>query len=138
MIGVLHHFDDIPATLQHIATLVRPGGWIVANEPQPGNRLVQAARCLRKSIDRTYSGDQITLGRDDLQTLYRDAGLIDIRIKPQGVFSTPFAEVVLPPQPVTSVLAKAACHVDHALETTVLSEYLRGVSWNLIAAGQKP
>ena len=51
MIGVLHHFDDIPAAMQHIVGLVRPGGWVVANEPQPGNPLVQAARVLRKSID---------------------------------------------------------------------------------------
>ena len=71
-----------------------------------------------------------------MQSLYTDAGLSDVRIQPQGVFSTPFAEVVLPPQPITRVLAKAACQVDQALEQA-LSEYLGSVSWNLIAAGQR-
>ena len=137
MIGVLHHFDDIPGILQHIVKLVRPGGWIVANEPQSANPIVELARRIRKSVDAAYSDDQVTLDGDRLRSLYENAGLDNIRIVPQGFTSTPFAEVVLPPQVVTRVLSKAACGFDTMIGQAPAKGMLQNLSWNLIAAGQR-
>lgn len=136
MIGVLHHFDNIAETLQHVVSLVRPGGWVVANEPHPGNPLVHIARGLRKRTDANYSSDQCELTGDELHSLYIQAGLVDVRIQPQGLFSTPFAEVVLPPQWLTSRVSRLACGTDTLLEGT-LGQHLHCLSWNLVAAGRR-
>jgi len=48
MIGLLHHLDDPEKILTKMAALLKPGGWVVANEPQSGNPLFQIARKLRR------------------------------------------------------------------------------------------
>ena len=137
MIGVLHHFDDIPEVMKLIVPMVKPGGWLIANEPQPGNPFVQLARKIRKSIDSSYSEDQVTLSGDDLTKLYKDAGLQDIRIVPQGMLSTPFAEVVMSPQFLTKPLSHIACGFDRLAFNPVTNRVLKYASWNLTAAGRR-
>lgn len=137
MIGVLHHFDDIPEVLKLILPMVKPGGWLIANEPQPGNPLVQLARRIRKSVDSSYSDDQLTLSHDDLMKLYQDVGLQDIQIVPQGMLSTPFAEVVMSPQFLTKPLSRIACGLDRLAFNPFTNRVLKYVSWNFTAAGRK-
>ncbi|MFK7767651.1 MAG: trans-aconitate 2-methyltransferase [Mariniblastus sp.] len=138
MIGVLHHFDNIPEVMDLIVPMVKPGGWLIANEPQPGNPMVQLARGIRKSVDSGYSSDQVTLSGSDLTTLYKDAGLEEIKIVPQGLLSTPLAEVVLPPQFLTKPLAHAACGFDRIAHNPVTNGLMKFLSWNLVAAGRRP
>jgi len=137
MIGVLHHFDDIPEIMNLIVPMVKPGGWLIANEPQPGNPLVQLTRQIRKTVDSGYSPDQVTLSGLELTKLYEDAGLQDIRIVPQGILSTPFAEVVMSPQVLTKPLSRLACGFDRFACNAVNHGLLKCLSWNLIAAGRK-
>jgi SAM-dependent methyltransferase len=137
MIGVLHHFDQMLPTLRHLVGLVRPGGWVVANEPHPGNPLVHAARAVRRRVDRSYSPDQRELAAGELEQLYRAAGLANIRIQPQGLFSTPLAEVVVAPRCLAQPLARWACRADAWLEARA-GRRLEPLSWNLVAAGQRP
>lgn len=137
MIGVLHHLDEIPLAVRNLIRLLRPGGWLVCNEPQPTNPLIRLARRVRKRIDAQYSNEQIELSAAELRELFARFGLIDIRTRPQGLFSTPFAEVPMGPQPITRSLAKAACLVDTALES-MFGRLLQRVTWNVVAAGQKP
>ena len=110
-------------------------GW--ANEPQPGNPVVELARQMRKSVDTSYSDDQVTLNGKQLRELYVGAGLTDVRIVPQGFASTPFAEVVLPPQILTRMMSAMACGFDKVIGKSTPHALLKSLSWNLIAAGRK-
>jgi SAM-dependent methyltransferase len=137
MIGVLHHLADMDGALRRMFTWLKPEGWLAANEPQPGNPLVQLARRVRKRVDGSYSDDQETLSSRRLHRLFRAAGFVNVRTRPQGIISTPFAEVVLNPQFVTRPLATVACWFDTAAES-LLWPLLAPVSWNLVAVGQRP
>ena len=137
MIGVLHHLDDMDAAMQQLVQTLRPGGWLLANEPQPGNPLVRAARAVRKRVDASYSDEQDQLSADCLRGLYERAGLVEVDVVPQGLFSTPLAEVPVGPTWLTRPIAHAACAADTALER-LLGGALRRVSWNLVARGRRP
>jgi hypothetical protein len=120
-----------------VVNLLEPGGCLVVNEPQPRNPLVTTARWARKRIDPDYSVNQEELTEAGLRRALEGSGLTSIEIVPQGVISTPFAEVPLRPQRVFSPLARLACRIDGALEDR-LSACLRSISWNLIAHARKP
>lgn len=135
-IGVLHHMDDIEAGVRRAAAHLKPGGWLVANEPQPGNPVLEAARFVRKRVDPKYSDDQVTLGVAELTDIFERSGLTEVAVYPQGYFSTVFAEVVFPCQPVSSVFSWLACRIDAGLERVLPSR--PALSWNLIAVGRLP
>ncbi len=137
MVGVLHHLDDMQGILGQILARVRPGGLIVVNEPHPGNPLVTLLRKIRKKTDSNYSEDQVELSWDELKGVFEDAGLEDVRLKAQGIFSTPFAEVVLRPQGLFAPLAKVACLLDDLLEH-LPTPILKFLTWNIVAVGRKP
>ncbi len=136
LIGVLHHVEDLPAVMTSLVRLLKPGGWLVANEPHPANPLIRLARRIRKRIDKTYSDEQLQMSAQQLRTAYEQAGLTDIRIRPQGLLSTPLAEVVMGPQWLTRPIARAASGIDTAIEAT-LGGTARALTWNLVAAGRK-
>ena len=137
MIGVLHHFDEPEAVLARIRQMVRPGGWIVANEPQSCSPVVQVARRIRSRVDGSYSSDQVQFTPGDLRALFERVGLQRVSVTPQGVFSTPFAEVVLQPQFLSAAASYLAVAVDSVLEAT-LGRLITPLSWNAIVAGQVP
>lgn len=136
MIGVLHHLDDIDTAMQQMVQTLKPGGWLLANEPQPGNPLITAARRLRKRLDGDYSDEQDELSASQMKAIYERADLTDIAVVPQGLLSTPFAEVPMSPAWLTKPLAKGCCMLDTAMEVT-LRPLLGRISWNLIARGRK-
>ncbi|MEM9336029.1 MAG: methyltransferase domain-containing protein [Pseudomonadota bacterium] len=137
MVGVLHHLDDMQDILRQILSRVRPGGLIVVNEPHPGNPFVTLLRKIRKKTDANYSEDQVELSWSELEDVFEEAGLVDIKLKPQGVFSTPFAEVVLKPQALFVPVAKLACLLDNLLER-LPTPVLKYLTWNIVAVGRKP
>ena len=57
LIGVLHHLDDMEQVLRQLVRLLKPGGWLVASEPQPTNPLVRLARFARKMLVITRDGN---------------------------------------------------------------------------------
>ena len=136
MVGVLHHFEEPETTLREIVGMLKPGGWVVANEPQSANLVVQAMRKARTRLDPSYSPDQLQFSAEQLETMYRNSGLADIVIQPQGLFSTPFAEVVVGPPFLFAPIAKLSVYVDQVLEST-LGRALAPLSWNLVAAGRR-
>lgn len=137
MIGVLHHVDEIESAVRQLVALLRPGGWLVANEPQPANPLIRAARRVRKRLDRAYSPEQVELTAGQLHAWFERAGLASVRVVPQGLLSTPFAEVPMGPPMLTRPLARLTCALDRWLEQAAPRPLAR-VSWNLVAAGQRP
>jgi len=135
-VGVLHHIEDIEQAMEHIVELIEPGGWLLVNEPSLANPLIRLARRVRMSFDSEYSNDQRGFSAPQLRSLLEQAGLTKVRIVPQGVLSTPFAEIRLPFQFMMRILAGMACFADSFLEThcRALCQFL---SWNFIAAGCK-
>lgn len=136
-IGLLHHLDDLDSILNQMIHLLKPGGWFIANEPHPGNPLISTARRVRKRIDTHYSAEQKELTAEELRNSYECAGLRSVRIVPQGLFSTPFAEVPLKPQWLWVPISALACLTDKIVER-LPAAVLQPLTWNLIVAGQKP
>lgn len=136
-IGVLHHLDDIQGCLRQMRKLLKPGGVIAVNEPQSGNPFLGVLRSVRKRVDPEYSDDQCTLSRRSLADGLRDAGFQINLIRPQGFFSTPFAEVVLPLQSVSAKMAVLACSLDRHIERWIPNG-LTWLSWNLVAVAVNP
>lgn len=137
MVGVLHHLEDAARSLETMVQWLAPGGYLVANEPQPANPLIRIARRARVRCDGSYSTEQEEISAGELHGLFERAGLEEIVIIPQGFVSTPFAEVVLKPFSVMAPLARFACAVDGLLEKRSYS-WLRSLSWNLIGCGRAP
>jgi SAM-dependent methyltransferase len=135
MIGVLHHLESPAKSMAQMVRWLRPGGYLVANEPQPANPLVRLARRVRACHDSSYSNEQEEIGAAELRSLFERAGLEEVAITAQGFFSTPFAEVVLKPYRLMAPVAHAACAVDRFLEKGQGS-WTRRLSWNLIASGR--
>lgn len=132
MIGVLHHLADPAATLRHLTGLLKTDGRIVVNEPQSGNPLIQLARGVRKKTDSHYSDDQTVYSGADLRSVFSDAGCELVKLVPQGLLSTPFAEVAMPAQALVTPLSSLACAVDRVTEDS-FPRLLRYLTWNLIA-----
>lgn len=135
MIGVLHHLPDPAATIRHLAGFLNPDGSIVVNEPHSGNPFVQLARSVRMKIDPHYSNDQTIISGKSLGLVFEEAGCELVKLIPQGLLSTPFAEVVMPVQAVASPLSSLACAVDRTIENAA-PWALRHLSWNLIAVAK--
>jgi len=137
MIGVLHHMDDIPMAMNMMFDMLVPGGILIANEPHPANPLISASRAIRKRVDSSYSADQKELSVTELEVLFADAGFEDIRMQPQRVFSTPFAEVAAGPQFFTTPLSRLAYTLDRTVES-LPPRVATPLSWNVIASGRRP
>ncbi len=137
LVGVLHHLEDRPSIMRRLRGLLRPGGYLAVNEPQPSNILVSAARRMRASVDTLYSDDQDEITIDELRRLFESSDLTNVEIFPQGLFSTPFAEVPMRPHWLVVPIARAACAADIILEKR-LARFLKPVAWNLIAVGRCP
>ena len=135
MIGVLHHLPEPAATLRHLTGLLKPDGRIVVNEPQNGNPLIQLARRIRKGTDPHYSEDQSVYSGNSLRAVFSDAGCELVKLVPQGLLSTPFAEVAMPAQPIVTPLSSIACDLDRMMERSI-PRLLRHLSWNLIAVAE--
>ncbi len=136
-IGVLHHIPGVERLMPQVGALLRSGGWLAVNEPQPGNPLIRRARAIRKRLQESYSEEQDELSHQQLTDLLERAGLSEIQITPQGLLSTPFAEVVLKPGWLARPLSTVACVLDPMLER-LLGPLGRRICWNLIAIGRKP
>jgi len=137
LIGVLHHLEEMDEALVTLAGLLAPGGYLAVNEPQPANPIVSATRWLRTVMDRSYSSDQVQLGRRRLRHTFSQAGLVGVEVRPQGLFSTPFAEMPLRPSFLTTPAARLACWIDKAAEP-VMGSLLLPLSWNLVVVGRDP
>jgi SAM-dependent methyltransferase len=137
MIGVLHHLENRTRTMEIMMRWLEPGGYLIANEPQPANPLFRTARKARSRFDASYSSEQEEISAAELRTLFEDAGLENVTITPQGFMSTPFAELILRPFAVTTPLARVACAVDGLLEKRPLP-WFAALSWNLIGCGRAP
>ena len=133
-IGVLHHMPDIPRAMSLMCAMLKPGGHLVVNEPQPANVVFHGLRKLRAMVDSAYSSEQEELEASRLVEYFERAGLDDINTSAQGLLSTPFAEVPLSPHALSHPMSRLACRIDAWLED-YFRNALKGVAWNVIVAG---
>jgi SAM-dependent methyltransferase len=136
MIGVLHHLENIEQAMASLVQFLTPGGYLLANEPQPANPIISAMRRLRTALDKEYSSDQMQLDRQTLRRVFAQSGLEDIEVRPQGLFATPFAEMPLKPDWLAAGPARFACRIDAAMES-MMSSLLLPLSWNLVVVGRR-
>ncbi|MDA0772751.1 MAG: class I SAM-dependent methyltransferase [Cyanobacteria bacterium] len=136
MIGVLHHVEDIDAALRKCFKLLAPGGILVVNEPQPNNFLIHNMRKLRKKLDSHYSSDQEELESQFIRDKFKEVGLCEITTSPQGLFSTPFAEISFKPESFFAAWVQQFCNWDKYLEKHY-PKILSNWTWNCIVSGQK-
>ncbi len=136
MIGVLHHMVDMQSIVDKCATLLKEDGWLVVNEPQPDNPIINRLRSVRARVDSTYSEEQDELRGSELAALFEKAGLKNIRQRPQGMASTPFAEVVLSPALLSLPVCWLANQFDLCAES-LAPGLIRSLTWNVVVAGQR-
>lgn len=135
--GALHHMTNLDDVMAHLASIAKPGAFLVAREPQNGNPLIQALRRLRATVDSAYSEEQIYFSEAQIIELFQRHGLTDLRTDFQGFFIPPFAQVVINPQRLTTPLSCLAGHIDKWLQAH-LSRTLKKLSFNIVAIGVFP
>ena len=135
-VGVLHHMPDIPRAMSAMCSMLKPGGHLVVNEPQPANIVFHGLRKLRAMVDASYSSEQEELEEGRLISYFEGAGFENIRTRAQGLLSTPFAEVTLRPSVLARPLSALACRIDTWLEDH-FQRTLKAVAWNIIVTGRR-
>lgn len=136
-IGALHHMTELEKVMEALVGLAKPEADLLVIEPQSGNPLIQIMRWLRGKIDKGYSEEQIFFSETALVSLLTNAGITDLGISYQGYLSTPFAQVILPPQFLTRYLSKTAIRIDHWLQARLKGRG-RKLSFNIIITGKFP
>lgn len=136
MVGTLHHLVDIQKAVKIASSYLKPGGFFVVNEPQPSNPLIHILRKIRAKVDNHYSDEQCELDEFTLKKRFQKAGLIEVRSHSQGIFSTPFAEVIIKPEFIINALSLLVCHLDYIFEKN-FDKTIKRISWNLVVTGRK-
>ncbi|GBC79743.1 Demethylrebeccamycin-D-glucose O-methyltransferase [bacterium HR09] len=136
-IGALHHMDDPVQALRCVFRSLKPGGVLVVREPMRTNPLLQILRYLRMLVDRHYSRHQKFFRIGELTAMACSAGFAVEKVAGYGLFSTPFAQVVLRPVAVTLPLSRAAVRLDQwlAKRWPGLSRLL---SFNVVLVARRP
>jgi hypothetical protein len=136
MSGVLHYIDTLAEALPGMLTLRKPDGWWVAHEPHPGTPRMRLAPVVRKRLDPHYASDHQERSAADLRHLYGRAGLVDMRMVPQGLLATPCAEVICSHR----LSRRGWQRVLVALMQGWSASWagLQPLTWHVLAAGRKP
>lgn len=136
-IGALHHMTELERVMETLVEIAKPNTDLLIIEPQNANPLIQGMRWLRGKIDKGYSEEQIFFSEAELVELLTNAGIMDLKISYQGYLSTPFAQVIIPPQFLTYRLSQTAILIDRWLQAHLKGE-LRKLSFNIIITGKFP
>lgn len=136
-LGALHHMENPFRALQNVFKSLKPGGLLVVREPMRTNPFLQILRRFRMWVDRHYSRHQKFFRIGELTEMTRSAGFTVEKVAGYGLFSTPFAQVVLRPLAVTLPLTRAAVKVDWWLAKNAprLSTL---VSFNVVVVACRP
>jgi SAM-dependent methyltransferase len=133
--GALHHMTELDEVMESLVRIARIGAYLVVIEPQNGNPLLQLMRWVRGKMDPSYSSDQVYFSERDLTDLFRGHGINDLFIDFEGFLSTPFAQVVLFPQVLSTPLSRAASRIDPWLAES-LPGPLKRLSFNIVIIGR--
>lgn len=136
-IGALHHMTELDTVMRSLRRFTKPNSYFIAIEPNRKNSILQCLRWIRRKIDVHYSAEQHYFSKKELLHLMTCAGMHHVEIYYQGFFSTPFAEIIIPPQLITSSLSQLAILLDKIVER-LLPQILKSLSWNIVTIAQFP
>lgn len=137
LIGALHHMTEMDEVMAALIRNAAPGARIVAFEPNRSNPIVQTLRKIRQRVDKAYSSDQHYFSRKELHDLFAQHGFEDIDVAHQGYCSTPFSQVILPPQFLSKHASRVAVGFDRLCDRA-LPRLFHGLSWNLVVSAAFP
>jgi len=132
-VGVLHHVDDVNEVLRNIEMLCTQDTLVAFIEPFSGNPLVQMLRFIRKVIDKKFNKEQSSFKKSDIKKLFAAPGFKIDKIRYQGYFSPPFAQVILKPM----VLFKPICALAILVDKFIQKRLNNPLSWNIIWTARK-
>jgi SAM-dependent methyltransferase len=136
-VGALHHMTDLPKVMESLKVLAKPGAFLLAIEPHRGNPLIGLARSIRKYLDLSYSRDQVFFSEKELRQLLQMSGITFIKSDFIGLFSTPFAEVVVKPQQLLLPLSKLTTRLDGWCHHR-LPRWIKRLSFKMALYGRFP
>ncbi len=137
IVGALHHMTELDKVVGEMQRIARSGAYFTVIEPQNGNPLIQGMRRLRARLDGSYSEEQIYFAEAELTALFARSGLRDLQVRYYGYASTPFAQVILPPQFLTAPLSRLSVQADRFL-TRHLPRSWRKFSFDVAVTGRFP
>ena len=135
--GALHHMSNLDNIMNSLVEIAKPGAYLVAREPQNRNPIIQFLRWARSILDNSYSEEQIYFSESQLISLYQNHKLQDIHVIFHGLFSPPFAQVILNPQSVTAPLSQLSINVDDWAQKHLPKAMLK-MGFNIIVTGVFP
>ena len=136
-VGALHHMTDLDAVFQEMRRISKPGARLAVIEPQNGNPIIQIMRWLRARLDGSYSEEQIYFSEASLRELFLRNHIENVQTNYYGYASTPFAQVILNPQSITTSLSYHSVNLDKWL-TKHLPTSLRKFSFDVAVSGSFP
>ncbi|MGC9336471.1 MAG: class I SAM-dependent methyltransferase [Anaerolineae bacterium] len=134
-IGALHHMTELDDVLSSLTRLAKPRAFLIVVEPQDGNPLIQAARCVRGLLDPGYSRQQVFFSERELVELLAAGGITVLSVAFQGFLTPPFAQVVIQPQIFSVPLSRFAVRADSWLDDR-LPDFLKKLSFNVVIIGR--
>lgn len=135
--GALHHMTELDNVMTSLLWIAKPGAFLVIREPHNRNPLIGLLRWIRGFVDVSYSQEQRFFSEQELQDLLARHGISEVTIRYHGFLSTPFAEVVIPPQAIMVPLSRLAIAIDRWIEKYA-PRALQQLSFNIIAIGRFP
>ena len=132
-VGILHHVDDINSVLKSINEISNNETIVAFVEPSMGNPFIQVLRFIRKIIDKNYNQDQRNFQKHEIKEIFGNNGFQIEKIKFQGYFSTPFAQVILRPE----FLFKPICNLAIRIDRFIQRKFNNPLSWNIVWTAKK-
>jgi 2-polyprenyl-3-methyl-5-hydroxy-6-metoxy-1,4-benzoquinol methylase len=127
-VGVLHHVNNIEEVLSNLKEIGNKRTVFGFIEPQASNPIFQTLRRLRMLLDRDYSSEQIYFKKDKIVKIFETNGFEIMKIKYQGYFTVPFAQIIIKPSILFKPIVNVLIHVDKFIQNHFNNRF----SWNII------
>ncbi|MEX1013870.1 MAG: class I SAM-dependent methyltransferase, partial [Candidatus Paceibacterota bacterium] len=127
-VGVLHHVNNIEEVLINLKEIGNKRTVYGFIEPQASNPFIQILRRLRMLIDKDYSSEQIFFKRNKIREIFELNGFNVLKIKYQGYFTVPFAQIIIKPAFLFKPIVNLLIHVDMFIQYYLNNRF----SWNII------
>jgi len=136
-IGVLHHMTQLDEIMTALKRIAKPGAVFIAIEPIDVNPIVQLLRWVRGNVDPSYSEEQHFFSSKELKDLMIKNQLCNISLQYFGLFSKPFAEVIMYPQFIFKHVSRLFVKIDNIIDK-LFPIILRFTAWDIIVRAKFP
>ncbi len=136
-IGVLHHMTQLDEIMTALKRIAKPGAVFIAIEPIDVNPIVQLLRWIRGKVDPSYSEEQHFFSSKELKDLMIKNQLCNISLQYFGLFSKPFAEVIIYPQFIFKHVSRLFVKIDNIIDK-LCPIILKFSAWDVIVRAKFP